>query len=163
LGFPPEKAIQKKYFTLMINQMEKFFESTIYYCLQFVILLMMRLLACDLTHIFLSKRRVIIKITNHKIGDKQMVLTTVNWNSIVNQCFNDYRLAQARKAALSGASAKLHNTLVQLHDFSTMVEAKRTMKDGNVGHLMIVWKQQSIMSQAMTGITNYQTYTTGGF
>jgi hypothetical protein len=28
---------------------------------------------------------------------------------------------------------------------------------------MIVWKQQSIMSQAMTGITNYQTYTTGGF
>jgi hypothetical protein len=158
LGFPPEKAIQKKDFTLMINQMEKVFESMVYYCLWWVILLMMRLLACDLTRIFLSKRRVIMKIPNHKIGDKRTVLTTENWNSIVNQCFNDYCSAQAQKAALSGASPKLHNTLVQLHDFSTVVEAKRAMKDGNVGCLMIVWKQWSIMSQAMTGLTNYQTY-----
>jgi hypothetical protein len=38
LDFPPEKAIQKKDFTLMVNQMEKIFESTIYYCLWCVIL-----------------------------------------------------------------------------------------------------------------------------
>ncbi|PLW54244.1 hypothetical protein PCANC_05205 [Puccinia coronata f. sp. avenae] len=112
LGFPPEKAIQKKDFTLMVNQMEKVFESTIYYCLW-----------------------VIMKSQNHKICDERMVLTTDQWNSIVIQCFNDYCSAQARK--LASSSPKLHNTLVQLHDFSTVVEAKRAMKDGDIGRLMI--------------------------
>jgi hypothetical protein len=36
LGFPAEKAIQKKDFSLMIDQMEKIFESMLYYCLRFV-------------------------------------------------------------------------------------------------------------------------------
>ncbi|KAA1137120.1 hypothetical protein PGTUg99_013708 [Puccinia graminis f. sp. tritici] len=36
LGFPSEKAIQKKDFTLMINQMEKILEATLYYCLRSV-------------------------------------------------------------------------------------------------------------------------------
>ncbi|PLW46263.1 hypothetical protein PCASD_03796 [Puccinia coronata f. sp. avenae] len=119
LGFPPEKAIQKKDFTLMVNQMEKVFESTIYYCLW-----------------------VIMKSQNHKICDERMVLTTDQWNSIVIQCFNDYCSAQARK--LASSSPKLHNTLVQLHDFSTVVEAKRAMKDGDIGRLMIVWKKCSL-------------------
>ncbi|POW03957.1 hypothetical protein PSHT_11421 [Puccinia striiformis] len=39
LGFPAEKAIQKKDFTLMVNQMEKVFEATLYYCLRLVLLL----------------------------------------------------------------------------------------------------------------------------
>jgi hypothetical protein len=36
LGFPSDKAIQKKDFTLMINQMEKVMEATLYYCLRSV-------------------------------------------------------------------------------------------------------------------------------
>jgi hypothetical protein len=36
MGFPAEKAIQKKDFTLMVNQMEKVFESMLYYCLRYV-------------------------------------------------------------------------------------------------------------------------------
>jgi hypothetical protein len=34
LGFPSDKAIQKKDFTLMINQMERVMEATLYYCLR---------------------------------------------------------------------------------------------------------------------------------
>jgi hypothetical protein len=34
LGFPSEKAIQKKDFTVMINQMERIFEAIVYYCLR---------------------------------------------------------------------------------------------------------------------------------
>ena len=37
LGFPSEKAIQKKNFTMMINQMERVSEATIYYCLRSVL------------------------------------------------------------------------------------------------------------------------------
>jgi hypothetical protein len=39
LGFPSEQAIQKKDFTLMINQMERVFEANVYYCLRFVYLI----------------------------------------------------------------------------------------------------------------------------
>jgi hypothetical protein len=35
LGFPAEKAIQKKDFTLMVNQMEKILEAVLYYCLRY--------------------------------------------------------------------------------------------------------------------------------
>ncbi|KAA1096710.1 hypothetical protein PGT21_025879 [Puccinia graminis f. sp. tritici] len=35
LGFPAEKAIQKKDFTLMINQMERVLESILFYCLRY--------------------------------------------------------------------------------------------------------------------------------
>ncbi|KAA1087543.1 hypothetical protein PGT21_033359 [Puccinia graminis f. sp. tritici] len=37
LGFPAEKAIQKKDFTLMVNQMERVFEANVYYCLRQVL------------------------------------------------------------------------------------------------------------------------------
>ncbi|KAA1106873.1 hypothetical protein PGTUg99_024611 [Puccinia graminis f. sp. tritici] len=36
IGFPADKAIQKKYFTLMINQMEKVMEAILYYCLRVI-------------------------------------------------------------------------------------------------------------------------------
>jgi hypothetical protein len=36
LGFPAEKAIQKKDFTLMINQMERVLEAILFYCLRLV-------------------------------------------------------------------------------------------------------------------------------
>ncbi|EFP76793.2 uncharacterized protein PGTG_02254 [Puccinia graminis f. sp. tritici CRL 75-36-700-3] len=92
LGFPSEKAIQKKDFTLMVNQMERIFE------------------------------------------------------------------AMARSEAAGQECPKLSNTLLQLHDFSTVVEAKRSMRAGDVGRLLLIWKKWSLMSQALRGITNYSSY-----
>ncbi|KAA1123550.1 hypothetical protein PGTUg99_007721 [Puccinia graminis f. sp. tritici] len=100
LGFPSEKAIQKKDFTLMINQMERVFEANIYYCLS----------------------------------------------------------PQARSLAAAMESPKLSNNLIQLHDFSTVVEAKQSMKSGDAGRLILIWKKWSLMSQALTGLTNYSSY-----
>jgi hypothetical protein len=45
-----------------------------------------------------------------------------------------------------------------LHDFSTVVEAKRSMKAGDVGRLMLIWKKWSIMCQSLNGLTHYATY-----
>ncbi|KNE88252.1 hypothetical protein PSTG_18352, partial [Puccinia striiformis f. sp. tritici PST-78] len=59
LGFPSEKAIQKKDFTLMINQMEKILEATFYYCL-----------------------RVIMKNETEMLGDELVTLPTERWNAI---------------------------------------------------------------------------------
>ncbi|POW03969.1 hypothetical protein PSHT_11456 [Puccinia striiformis] len=101
LGFPSEKAIHKKDFTLMINQMEQVTESIIYYGL-----------------------RVIMK-SNCKPGIEEKVkLPTAEWNSIVDECYSSFCTRKARQSAKGCDSPWLYNTLLMLHDFSTLVEAK---------------------------------------
>ncbi|POW15911.1 hypothetical protein PSTT_01799 [Puccinia striiformis] len=135
LGFPSEKAIQKKDFTLMINQMEKTMEATLYYCL-----------------------RVVMNNNNEILGDERVTLSTERWNAVVEDCYERFCSPHARREAAKAACPKLSNTLVQLHDFSSVVEAKRSMKSGDVGRLMNVWKKWCLMTQGLTGLTNYSSY-----
>ncbi|KNE87278.1 hypothetical protein PSTG_19341, partial [Puccinia striiformis f. sp. tritici PST-78] len=85
-------------------------------------------------------------------------LPTAQWNAIVEECYETYFTPKARSNAASKDSPKLSNTLLQLHDFSTVVEAKRAMKAGDIGRVMIVWKKWCLMAQALSGITNYSSY-----
>ncbi|KNF03213.1 hypothetical protein PSTG_03478 [Puccinia striiformis f. sp. tritici PST-78] len=119
----------------MVNQMEKVFEATLYYCL-----------------------RVIMKTTRQNIGHERVTVKTDEWNTIINQCYTRFCSPEARSLAAKQKSSKLSNTLVQLHDFSSVVEAKRLMKAGDVGRLMHVWKKWSLMTQGLTGLTNYSSY-----
>jgi hypothetical protein len=95
-----------------------------------------------------------------KKGDSNAlpVIETEEWNSIVEDCYTQFCTGQACKEAKARDCSRLHNTLVMLHDFSTVVEAKRSMRDGDVGRLMIIWSKWSLMTQALPGITNYSTY-----
>jgi hypothetical protein len=99
-----------------------------------------------------------MKTTRKQLGEEKHVIPTNKWNKIFNQCYETYCTASARKAAESRDCPKLHNTLVQLHDFSSVVEAKRIMKAGDVGRLMIVWKKWCVMAQSIKKITNYSSY-----
>ncbi|POW19917.1 hypothetical protein PSHT_04078 [Puccinia striiformis] len=105
LGFPAEKAIQKKNFMLMVNQMERVFEATIYYCL-----------------------RVVMKTATKKMDDQAAVIPTARWNRIVDECYERFCSVEARDSAAARKCPKLSNTLIQLHDFSSVVECKRAMK-----------------------------------
>ncbi|POW04138.1 hypothetical protein PSHT_11376 [Puccinia striiformis] len=99
LGFPSDKAIQKKDFTLMVNQMERVFEA----------------------------------MSNaNNVPEERVQLPTAQWNAIVEECYETYFTPKARSNAASKDSPKLSNTLLQLHDFSTVVEAKRAMKAGDM-------------------------------
>ncbi|POW14648.1 hypothetical protein PSTT_02771 [Puccinia striiformis] len=135
LGFPAEKAIQKKNFTLMVNQMERVFEATIYYCL-----------------------RVVMKTATKKMDDQAAVIPTARWNRIVDECYERFCSVEARDSAAARKCPKLSNTLIQLHDFSSVVECKRAMKCGDIGRLMMVWKKWSVMVQSIAGITKYSSY-----
>ncbi|EFP85455.2 uncharacterized protein PGTG_11811 [Puccinia graminis f. sp. tritici CRL 75-36-700-3] len=135
LGFPSEKAIQKKDFTLMINQIERVFEANIYYCL-----------------------RVIMQENCKKPSEERMTIPTDRWNSIINECYDRFCSPLSRSTAAAMDCPKLSNNLIQLHDFSTVVEAKRSMKAGDVGRLILIWKKWSLMAQALTGLTNYSSY-----
>ncbi|PLW51605.1 hypothetical protein PCASD_00618 [Puccinia coronata f. sp. avenae] len=84
LGFPAEKTIQKKDFTLMINQMERVYEANVYHFL-----------------------RVILKIDCKDIGTKKESMTSERWNSTIDKCYEEYFLPQACNKALRGSNTKL--------------------------------------------------------
>ncbi|EFP92573.2 uncharacterized protein PGTG_18705 [Puccinia graminis f. sp. tritici CRL 75-36-700-3] len=125
LGFPSEKAIQKKDFSLMINQMERVYEAIVYYCL-----------------------RVVMKNNNHNLTSDKLRIPTGQWEGIVNECYDRFLSPQARSAAAAKGPShhKLSNTLVQLHDFSTVVEAKRAMKARDIGRLSKYLKHNLLIS-----------------
>ncbi|OAV95676.1 hypothetical protein PTTG_26554 [Puccinia triticina 1-1 BBBD Race 1] len=104
LGFPSEKAIQKKEFTLMINQMERVMEATLYYCL-----------------------RVVMKTQFKNLSEERQTIPTACWNAIIDECYDQFCSPKARRAAAKGNCPKLNNTLILLHDFSSVVEAMRSM------------------------------------
>ncbi|OAV90350.1 hypothetical protein PTTG_28351 [Puccinia triticina 1-1 BBBD Race 1] len=135
LGFPAEKAIQKKDFTLMINQMERVHESILFYCL-----------------------RVITKTTGKAVPQSPEEISTEDWNALINKCYNMFCSSEAQRTAAARKCPKLHNTLVMLHDFSSVVEASQAMKAADVGRLMIVWKKWCFMTRSLLGSTNYSSY-----
>ncbi|EHS63516.1 uncharacterized protein PGTG_21692 [Puccinia graminis f. sp. tritici CRL 75-36-700-3] len=133
LGIPPEKVIQKKDFTKMLQYMEQVHEATLWYCL-----------------------RHVMGEHDSTITEDLPVIPTSNWNAIVNQCYNQFCSHEARRAAQS--SPKLYNLFIRLQDFSTVIEANRSMKRGDIGRLINVWKMWSIMTQSLPGLTHYSAY-----
>ncbi|EFP91373.1 uncharacterized protein PGTG_17027 [Puccinia graminis f. sp. tritici CRL 75-36-700-3] len=109
LGIPPEKVIQKKDYTKMIQAMTHVHEATIYHCL-----------------------RSVMDIDGDPITETLPVLPTAAWNSIVDKCYDKFCSPGARLAASKRNCAKLSNLLIRLQDFSTVVEANRAMKAGDL-------------------------------
>ncbi|KAA1115001.1 hypothetical protein PGT21_029101 [Puccinia graminis f. sp. tritici] len=135
LGIPPEKVIQKKDFSKMITALTHVHEATIQHCL-----------------------RVVMDIHDKPISEVLPELPSERWNSIVEQCYVQYCSPQARQAASTRVCQKLSTLLIRLQDFSTVVEANRSMKAGDVGRLINIWKMWSIMTQSLPGLTHYSAY-----
>jgi hypothetical protein len=85
-------------------------------------------------------------------------IPTSKWNTIVEEVYRKYCTGEAREAASKKKCPKLHNLLIRLEEFSTIVEANRAMKAGDIGRLLNVWKKWSVMSQGLKGLRNYSAY-----
>jgi hypothetical protein len=85
-------------------------------------------------------------------------IATADWNDVVEKCYSRFLSPEARRATSKKDSPKLYGLLLRLHDFSTIVEANRAMKAGDIGRVMNMWKIWSIMSQAIPGLVNYRSY-----
>ncbi|EHS62945.1 uncharacterized protein PGTG_22743 [Puccinia graminis f. sp. tritici CRL 75-36-700-3] len=117
LGISPDKVLQKKDFTKMIHAMEHVHEVTLHHCL-----------------------RVVMECDEDPLQESLPVISTPTWNSVIEQCYDRFCSPAARKAASKREHPKLSNLLVRLQDFSTVVEAHRAMKAGDVGRLINIWK-----------------------
>ncbi|POW01076.1 hypothetical protein PSHT_12688 [Puccinia striiformis] len=159
LGTPPNKVLQKKDFTGMIRHLERVHEATLFHCL-----------------------RVIMKIEGQPIRDTLPTIPTSRWNQVIDDCYLKYCSPAARRQAYEKCrvdksmqrrkldeteldevkkrhkQSKLSNLLVRLHEFSTVVEANRAMKQGDIGRLINIWRMWSVMSQSLPGLTHYATY-----
>ncbi|KAA1137119.1 hypothetical protein PGTUg99_013686 [Puccinia graminis f. sp. tritici] len=98
---------------------------------------------------------VVMKTQYQEAAKTKITISSEQWNHIVDACYKQFCSPEARSAAARDANPKLSNTLIMLHDFSSVVEAKRAMQAGDIGRLMIVWKKWCIMTQGLKGLTNY--------
>ncbi|POW03187.1 hypothetical protein PSHT_11758 [Puccinia striiformis] len=135
IGIPPEKVIQKKDFTKMIQSMQLVQDATLVHCL-----------------------RNVMNILENPIEETLPVIPTSAWNQAIEQCYEKYCSPQARRTAAQQDCPKLSNLLIQIKDFSTVVEANRAMKAGDIGRLLRIWKMWSIMTQSLPGLTHYSAY-----
>ncbi|EFP90944.2 uncharacterized protein PGTG_17216 [Puccinia graminis f. sp. tritici CRL 75-36-700-3] len=136
LGVPAAKAFPKKDYTLMINHMEQVHEATILYGLKTIM------------------KTEETPVTN----DPLPKIPTKRWNEIIEQFYVEFCTGEAREQAAKRESPKLNNVLLRLHEFSTVVEANRAMRAGDIGRLLNVWKMWAVMSQGLRGLTNYSAY-----
>ncbi|POW11554.1 hypothetical protein PSHT_08425 [Puccinia striiformis] len=133
LGIQPEKVIQKKDFTKMIVHMEQVHEATLWQCL-----------------------RTVMNIENNVVEEQLPVIPTEQWNDIIHKCYNRFCSPDALINAHS--DPRLNNLLVRMQDFSTVIEANRAMKAGDVGRLINIWKMWTFMTQSLPGLTHYSAY-----
>jgi hypothetical protein len=106
----------------------------------------------------ITKSENAIQVDYNKEKNPIPKIPTKKFNELVDECFNRFCTAEAREEAAERTSAKLHNFLLRLQEFSTVVEANQAMKDGDVGRLLNVWRLWSIMSQSLKGLKNYSSY-----
>lgn len=84
-------------------------------------------------------------------------LPTWKWNSIIWQVYNRF-CTNARAQAHKQKSPKLSKLLLRLHKSSTVVEANQSMKAGDIGCLLNIWKMWAVMSKSLKGLNNYLCY-----
>ncbi|KAI7951190.1 hypothetical protein MJO28_006874 [Puccinia striiformis f. sp. tritici] len=140
LGIPHTKAFPKKDFTLMINHMEQVHEATIVHLIKTVMN---------------TQGEPMVEQDPSKDLPK---IPTAKWNAIIEQVYIQYCTGEAREEAANRKSPKLHNLLIRLDEFSSVIEANRAMKAGDIGRLIFIWKRWSVMSQSLKGLYNYSAY-----
>ncbi|OAV98174.1 hypothetical protein PTTG_25684 [Puccinia triticina 1-1 BBBD Race 1] len=132
LGIPSEKPIDKKDFTLMIQNMEKIHEATICHLLM-----------------------VVMGIDNGELGPKLRKLPSDKIKYFVDQCYNCFFTGSTVRKASENLLPKLSNQILRSIDFASVVKADRAMKSGDIGRVMYMWKRWSVMSQSMNKLKNY--------
>jgi hypothetical protein len=86
------------------------------------------------------------------MNDPLGTIPTNKWKNTIIKCYERFCSPQARAKAAKESSPKLHNLLIRLHEFSTVIEANNATKAGDVGRLMNVWKTWCVMCQGLKGL-----------
>ncbi|KAI7937705.1 hypothetical protein MJO29_015020 [Puccinia striiformis f. sp. tritici] len=132
LGIPSERPVLKKDFTLMISNLTKVHEATILQCLM-----------------------TVMGANDAPLPSEKAPLSKGDIDSIIELCYERYFSPNALRQATTIKDQKHINLLLRLRDFATVVECNRSMRAGDIGRLMNVWRRWSIMAQGIKGLNKY--------
>ncbi|KAA1126493.1 hypothetical protein PGTUg99_021912 [Puccinia graminis f. sp. tritici] len=132
LGIPSNNMLDKKYFTLMIRNIEKIQRATLVYCLMLV-----------------------MGIQDKHLTKELPKISSLRIKQIVDETYKRFFSIEAKRNATIHTSLKLSNLLLRLSDFATVVEGNSAMKSGDIGRLMNVWKRWSVIAQGIKKLTQY--------
>lgn len=74
---------------------------------------------------------------------------------LLNECYDKYCSGDSIRQAADAGDGALYNLRLRIRDFSTVIEANKAMRGGDIGRLMSMWKRWSILSQGMKGLSHY--------
>lgn len=88
-------------------------------------------------------------------GGKVDVLDHKISQDIIDDCFEQYLTASAAEDAKEKGYNTRHNLCLRLQDLATFIEADQAMRAGDIGRVLLMWKQWSIMAQGIKGLSHY--------
>ncbi|KAA1114047.1 hypothetical protein PGTUg99_011318 [Puccinia graminis f. sp. tritici] len=127
LGVQADKPVTKKDFNLMLCHVEKVLESNLLYGV--------------LAHVPLSDD--LLKVSSKTITD---------W---VDRTYDRFCSGDAFRNDLSKSSPGHLNFLLRIRDFATVIEAQRSMRDGDYGRLIYMWERWAVMTQGLGKMPHY--------
>jgi hypothetical protein len=78
--------------------------------------------------------------------------TITEW---VEQTYDRFCFGEAFRTDLARTSPAHLNLLLRIRDFATIIEAQRSMKEGDYGCLMFMWERWAVMTQGLGHMPHY--------
>ncbi|EFP85007.2 uncharacterized protein PGTG_11176 [Puccinia graminis f. sp. tritici CRL 75-36-700-3] len=132
LGVQADKPVTKKDFNMMLCHIEKVHEASLLFCV---------LLVANRSHVPLTAD--LLKVSSETITE---------W---VEQTYDRFCSGEAFRTDLARTSPAHLNLLLRIRDFATIIEAQRSMKEGDYGRLMFMWERWAVMTQGLGHMPHY--------
>ncbi|KAI7942010.1 hypothetical protein MJO28_012037 [Puccinia striiformis f. sp. tritici] len=128
MSIPANKMLDKKDYTLMIQNIVKIHKAALVHCI-----------------------KTVMGTTKDPVPKELPQLSSQVIHNTIEKTYEQFFTATAQETASNRTSPKLSNLMLRLSNFATIVEGNTAMKCGDIGRLMNVWKRWSVMAQAPSG------------
>lgn len=74
---------------------------------------------------------------------------------VIDQCYDKYFSLSSIKDSEDSGNTTSYNFHLCLRDLASVVEADQAQRAGDIGRLILMWKQWVLMAQGKSGLTHY--------
>ncbi|KAI7964482.1 hypothetical protein MJO29_002580 [Puccinia striiformis f. sp. tritici] len=132
MSIPANKMLDKKDYTLMIQNIVKIHKAALVHCIKTV----------------MGTPKAPVPEELPKVSSRVIKGT-------IDKTYDEFFTATAKDSASNRTSPKLLNLMLRLSDFATIVEGNAAIKSGDIGRMMNVWKRWSVIAQGIKKLTQY--------
>jgi hypothetical protein len=89
------------------------------------------------------------------LSEEKIKVSSESLHDWVELTYDRFCSGEALQSDIASNYAGHKNFLLRIRDFATILEANRSMKDGDYGRLMLMWQRWAVMSQGIGGMPHY--------